>query len=311
MPLQHESSGSERRSSARIAETRENAPRSPTQGVDRYQSAAFRVAANGAAPVEQGVGTVRICIPRLVAAVVLLGAIVGSGTGRAGVSAQGGNSYVSSVYGYGLSWDPGVWAVVGSQAEGGLDTLLLGNAALLGVAQFTGNDAFAGDPAACLAAWIAGNLESPAIIDFTLVEGLTLPPALAGEAVGVFTFFNAEVNDGTLQFANYVECVELIPGEATLMVAFSVPLELYDAMRQDFAAVLATLTLPDTAGVGGGDEGEQDDGDDEAGADDGESLGGGGSGVNGNVYTSPSFGYTVTWASGRWSKRFPRTVSIN
>jgi hypothetical protein len=250
----------------------------------------------------------RMCVAIVRAATALLLAVMLSGGGLAAgrASQVSGDSYVSPTYGYSISWNAEFWTVSNESSSDGVDSLVLRLGDGVGNFYLTGLPA-AQDPADCLAAIASGRAESGDYPGYGEVRGRETPEAGPGGAGALFGYTLVTQSGDEIPLVQYLECRTLIPGEALLLITLEVIDEasLYEAALVLYDELIATLRLP--GGSQGEDEGEDetevDDEDEDEQPDEEEddrTTPRGESGVDGNVYTSPNFGYTISWDPAVW-----------
>jgi hypothetical protein len=236
-----------------------------------------------------------------------------------------GNRYESPTWGYTLEWDEDVWEVVEATSSRRRDRLhLRSDESELFV---DGLSDFAGDATECLAERIATLIDRATEAEpLQDDEGNVIEGEDDERAFAAFVFIGSiledepEADDETESVA-YIECRTLVPGEAVIQILHVAPVEAYPDEAVLVAELLETLTIP------AAEEGaEEDDGTDEeptevAGEEpteepteeaeeepteeateeaeeDGEAPGD--AGVDGDAYTSPTFGYTLEWDGEAW-----------
>jgi hypothetical protein len=154
-----------------------------------------------------------------------------------------GSTYRSPTFGYSLSWDD-TWSVVTESSADGSDLLQLNN----GVSDvyFRSYGDYTGDPAACVAS-IAEQL--PANAGWSNVEpmrtagGDPIAGGDAGRAYAVYTFGYA-AGGTTTDYAEYLECRAIVPGQSVLVVTQIAPLAAYPDQVEPMRTLLDRLMMP-------------------------------------------------------------------
>lgn len=219
----------------------------------------------------------------LLAAAALLGANVG------GAAAQlEGDTYANEEFDWSVSWDADVWEAEEGASSDAYELQLTSENSL---AFFSSGEDYEGDPAACIEAVIDGFTSTDGIEDVEPLEDDGAAGEDDGFAFATYTY-SAETSGGeTVDGVYYLQCQTLVEDEAVLLAEHVAPTSVYDAAAELFAEVLDNLDTPEIGGA---------DADDEATPED-EETPGAGAGVDGNTYTSPTFGYTVEWDEDDWT----------
>ena len=256
--------------------------------------------AGGETGVSEGAG-MRAMIARVVTALAFATVAVGAGGATAWATQGEGNSYVSPSFGYGLSWDPEVWEVSNEVSQDGVDSLVLQAGDGIITLILTGLPSNQ-DPVDCVASIAGSRLDNPDYPGYGLLEGRDQPAAGPGGAGAVFGYTLRASSGDDIPIIQYVECRPLVAGASVIAITLETvdDPDLYGAALALYAEVIGTLRVP-----GGGDSGTADD---DASSDERDEDDDGGqrstandrSGVDGNVYTSPTFRYTVTWDPAVW-----------
>jgi hypothetical protein len=251
---------------------------------------------------------------RVVSGVAIIAVLFSMGTATGRAAQVSGNEYVSPTYGYSISWNAEFWTPTNESSEDGVDSLVLRIGEGVGNFFLTGLPA-SQQPADCVAAIASGRAESGDYPGYGQVSGRETPAVGANGAGALFGYTLVTQSGDEVPLLQYVECRTLIPGEALLLITLEVidAEGLYEAALVLYADLISTLTLPggsgqqepapddEEEGQQQEEEPEQDDQQEEQDEDEPDSGGGDiASGVDGNVYTSPGFGYTVTWDPGLW-----------
>lgn len=224
-----------------------------------------------------------------------------------------GTSYTSPNFGYAFSWDDRDWTVYPdaevSQPDPPLDSLYL--EAETGNLYIYGYDGYDGDPSACL----QGESDyyendSEGVSDWTLAENADGDPiSKEGDdfAWGVFTLTYQNPDDENADPAtltDYIECRTLVPGQSILIIFASAPRAAYNDHIDLVQAVIDTIEIPEATPVSPTEEAtetaepterpETDVTPDATETTTTTTTTGDVEGLDGSVFTSPSFGFTVT-----------------
>lgn len=215
-----------------------------------------------------------------------------------------GNTYESPTYGFSVEWDEDVWTPnVDSRREADRDTLVLDLFELSGYVYVEAYEAYDGDPADCLAGASDELLDDPDVDDVEPYEDDD-GDVVEGEDGGVAFAAYAFDFDGTAAAA-YVECRTLVEDEAVLAVSLVTVDDDFEDGVGELADLLDTLDLgdADSTPTEEADETATPDEDETPTPDDDTA------GVNGDSYTSPTYGYTVEWDEDLWEVDEERTRS--
>lgn len=235
-----------------------------------------------------------------------------------------GTSYTSPNFGYAFSWDDRDWTVYPdaevSQTDPPLDSLYL--EAETGNLYIYGYDGYDGDPSACL----QGESDyyehdSEGVSDWTLAENADGDPiSKEGDdfAWGVFslTYQNPDdENADPVTLTDYIECRTLVPGQSILIIFASAPRAAYNDHIDLVQAVIDTIEIPEATPVTPTEEATDEPTAEATATETVEATTterpetdvtpdatktttttttGDVEGLDGSVFTSPSFGFTVT-----------------
>jgi hypothetical protein len=242
----------------------------------------------------------------------------GGGAADSGID---GSEYESPTYGYTLEWDDDVWEAdpdaelveYSDDVFEELDRLVLRSVDEFGSIWIEGKVAYDGDIDDCLDGEAEFLADEEGVEDFELAEdedGEELTGETDGDGVyGVYQVIYVDPDDEDeeeFELIDYVECRELVEGEAVLVITFvtGVP----DDFDDNIDLVLDVLDSIELADV---DEDEDEDVEDEetpeaeeddeetpeADEDDEDTAEGG---VDGNVYTGPTYGHGLEWDEDVW-----------
>ncbi len=225
-------------------------------------------------------------------------------TGEPGTGGIDGTTYTSPNHGFTVTWDD-AWEATETTGTGDFDELRLTSST--GGLSILSGSFYDGDPEACLAGEDAYfSTEDPNIQDWEPAidtEGDVVAGSSDGVAYGVFTFAYGGEDDGFIDLVDYIECRALTPGETSLEILASTTPDLYE---EHIAAVLEITNaiempegstpieqvepaLPDFAA---GSQPAAATPEAEA-TPATEPEPSGDSGLDGNTFTSPSFGFTL------------------
>lgn len=228
-------------------------------------------------------------------------------TEEPGTGGINGTVYTSPDHGFTVTWDE-AWEATETSGSGDINELRL-TSSTGGISILSGSF-YDGDPEICLAGEDAYfGTEDPNVEDWTPAvdaDGEAVAGSGDGFAYGVFTFAYGSEDDGYVDLVDYIECRSLIPGETTLEILASTTPDLYE---EHIASVLeitnaiempegadpvepAEPALPDFEGQSTPPVGTP--------ADEPRAEPSGDSGLDGNAFTSPSFGFTLD-VPGEWT----------
>lgn len=199
-----------------------------------------------------------------------------------------GNTYTGDAYDYVVTWDADVWEPTELDPADGYEGLRIASEASTGFVEvFEGYD---GDAVACL----EGTGDSLADIDG--VSGVRKStrldaPKTARDAEGaVYTYTYTSSSGDEIDFVEYIECRELVPGSVVFRFRVFTVADQYESELASYEDVIASFEL----GNGGGSN--NNDPEPEPTEESGNNGSGGDfEGVEGRVYTSPLYGFTLTW----------------
>ena len=212
------------------------------------------------------------------------------------------NTYTSPTYGYTVEWDEDVWEVDEAfTGSGDRDTLAL-NFGSSGYVLFEAYDAYDGDPEECLDGSSSETLDDRDVDDVEPYEdqnGVEVAGEIDGRVFAAYTFDF----DGT-PAAGLFECRTLVEDEAVLAMSLIAEENEFEDALDALAEVVDTIELQGDAGAAAGDDGTATPEDDETPTPDGDDSD---AGVNGDSYTSPTYGYTLEWDEDLWEADAERT----
>jgi len=202
-----------------------------------------------------------------------------------------GATYTSPTYGFGVAWNDTVWQADARIDEEGFDELELISAS--GTLYIWAGDVYNGDPAACLdgEAGFYEN-EDPAITDWAPAEdadGEPITGETSNSAYGVFTLtYTDQTEEGaeSVDLVDYIECRELVPGQAVMIVFATSTPEQYNDHIDDVLTVTNQIELggeadPTSTTPAATPEASPDASGDER------------TGLAGTSFTSPTFGFSL------------------
>ncbi len=180
-------------------------------------------------------------------AVVILaigaGFLGGGATFAAPAAGVAGNTFTSPTFGYTLTW-PDTWFVAEEKTDRS-DLVVVTNG--ITYAHFIGENAFAGNAQAALAAMVAVRARDDAVSNFQPLSdsaGNTIRGGDATRAFAAFTFTVTFENGNSVNLAEYVETRTLIPGRAVLIIFAYHPVEFWESERPLIDELLTGLVIP-------------------------------------------------------------------
>jgi len=164
------------------------------------------------------------------------------------------NAYTSPTYGFTVDWNDDVWDAEARIADDGLNELELISAT--GSLYIWSGALYEGDPAACL----QGESDfyendDRSVTDWAPAEDADGNP-IAGEtataAYGVFTltYTDQEEEDAeSVELVDYIECRELVPGEAVIVILATSTPDQYNDHVDDVLTITNQIVLAGEAGT--------------------------------------------------------------
>lgn len=219
---------------------------------------------------------------RALAAVLMIFGFLAGGAQAAAAqrdeSGVDGNVYTGENFDWSLEWDEDVWAVESEDSGGGSDSLILeavkGPFALVSFIASDDNE----DVEACLDFWFTSLHEGGGYDDVTEADALETLPVPDGGADVAYNYLDGGVT-------GYAQCRPIEGGDGILLLVLTTMPEAYENRLKVFADLIEGIEGVAQPDADAGDE------DDEA-ADEGAIAG---SGVDGETYTSPTYGYGLDW----------------
>jgi len=209
-----------------------------------------------------------------------------------------GSTYTSPNYGYTLSWDDETWTVPDggeiTDSSQGYDSLRLdGPNGLVYVYAWQG---YEGDASSCLEGESDYyETESEGVLDWEIATRANGDPITDADgeswAWGVYNLTYqdpADDNAEPRELTDYIECRELIPGEAILIIFASAERTSYNAHIEDVQSVIDTITI-DGDVVDDVTPTPEDIVDETPTPESDSDI----PGLDGSLFESPSFGYTI------------------
>lgn len=252
---------------------------------------------------------------RLMALLLLFGGMLGGIIRPAAAHAEpqriDGNTYNGLDYGWSLTWDEDVWGEPTDEHVDGTEYVSINTIGEpFAASRIVATNAFDGDVNACVTGWedFLRNAGSLRHIEATDVEnGIDLP---RDAAEGAYSY-DIKVDGTLVAFVEYVQCRPLSDGVNLVLTLSAMPSDYDDALPL-FADLAGGISLGDnesassttnsdseTGARPSNDPNASDDsshGDNEADASDVP----GGTGVDGNSYTSVNFDWSIEWDGRVW-----------
>jgi hypothetical protein len=260
---------------------------------------------------------IRGCRPFAVAimAVAMVAACLHPASAQDDESGVDDNTYTGPNYGWSVEWDEDVWEVAEEDNSDGADFLVLqtlDGESPVAYTRFYAVDDLFDDPDECAASWEDRIAEGEGNSGVEVTEEYDVPPPPRGGASATYTY-TFETEDGdTFDNVEHFQCQYLEEDGPLLIIwIFAEEADFEDAIPL-FEDLIDTVVIPeggspDEGSDEGADEGSDegsDEGTDEGedgGDDEGQDEGSADSGIDGNTYTSPTYGYTVEWDEDVWT----------
>jgi outer membrane protein assembly factor BamB len=159
-------------------------------------------------------------------------------------SAQSGNSYTSSTWGYSVTWDPNVWFVIAQDDPSQNADLLLSNG--VSYVNFAGTDGIAAPPL-CVTLF-ESNLQSQAeVSNIQDVNGADGKPIRSTDRDRSFVAksFTVTTQGQTINVTEYFECRTLVPLQSVLIIDhYVIPGDSYATEAPLVEELLKGVTIP-------------------------------------------------------------------
>ncbi|MGB3327802.1 MAG: hypothetical protein WBA46_02545 [Thermomicrobiales bacterium] len=167
-----------------------------------------------------------------------------------------GSTYTSPNFGYTFEWDDRTWTLSSdsevSQTDPVFDSLYL--QADTGNLYIYGYDGYDGDPAACL----QGESdyfqnEGKGVADWTMANNANGDPLTNEDATSAWGVFNLtytnpdDANANPRELTDYIECRTLVPGQSILIIFASAPRSAYNDHIDVVQAVIDTIQIPEAS----------------------------------------------------------------
>lgn len=221
---------------------------------------------------------------RAAAAVLMIAGFLAGGaraaaarTSDAGID---GNTYTGQYFDWSVEWDEDVWAEAHAVDKDDADmlmlTLLTAGGDILGAATLFATPSFSGDVGACTDDYDDVWLETrDSVSDVAETTEVDLPRAPRGQANAAYSYTMDFEDGSSLDLIDYVQCRTLIDGDAVLAAWVTARPGGYDRAVPEFQDLLEAVEVEEVA------ESTQ-------------------SGIDGDTYESPTYGFTVEWDDRIW-----------
>ncbi len=201
-----------------------------------------------------------------------------------------GDAYTSPVYDTRLTWDSS-WTVSDASSDGTTDSLTLADMTNVknakSIVRIDTSPNFAGDPNDCVSTAAANTKATSGVTDFALArtkDGSNVQSSTADFASAAYAFRQPDQNGVARNYVIYIGCYVIDPSKSGIEIVWLTEAGIYDKERESVSKLLGSLqtkmpislpdlNLPEPPVLPG---------------------------VEGSSYTSPSYGYQMTWDS-NWS----------
>ncbi|MCC6790890.1 MAG: hypothetical protein IT336_04345 [Thermomicrobiales bacterium] len=228
----------------------------------------------------RGYGTMR-----LIGLAVVLAILAGMGPNRASAAQGRGDSYTSPSFGFTVSWDDAVWEGEETDPAEGVQLASESSFAIIQAVEYEG------DAVDCVADSVTSIAGGDDVFDFGKAPKRLDRPATARDAEGeLFTYVNAEETE----IAMYVECRDIGADAVLLQSVLVTVADVYEDVVGEWEAVLGDIEIDDA-----GSSNSRDEDDDRRDDDNGSAQ----SGLDGDVYYMPDYGFSLTFDEDDWAAR--------
>lgn len=260
------------------------------------------------------------------------------------------NTYTGFNFDWSIEWDEDIWVEPSDDNTGGSDFLSLTSAddQPLALVTIFGIEAFSGDPDECATGYADELLSGrDNIEDVAEAEDLDLPRVPRDQANAAYTY-TLTTASGDVDAVDYVECQTLVEDEAVILAAVTTTPDDFDGAVEIFQDLLGDIEVGGGSSADNGDEDvtpesedeevtpedeeaeptrdillggdededvtpESDESDEDVTPESDEDNGtsSADSGIDGNTYESPTYGFTVEWDDSVWTPDEDRELVDN
>lgn len=237
--------------------------------------------------------TLSMRLSRVTVLLILLGGSLASAAGRVSAQELDGNEYTDEEYGWSVEYDDDFWTgeEVDEPTYRGLNLSFEAGFGTLAV-----YDNGETDPEVCLEATADDFAGSDVFTDFRPSRSIDPPETARDAEGGVFTTTYTS-DDVELPLVFYIECRAVDGG--TLNVQLAANEDAYEDSLPAFEELLAAIETGGGSSTRDDDTPETDDRDDTPEPDDDETPVAGAE-IDGDTFTEPGLGYSVTWDDQVW-----------
>ena len=225
-----------------------------------------------------------------------------------------GNTYTGPNFGWSVEWDEDVLEFAEEDNTGGVDFLLLktlDDETPAAFFRFFADDGLFADPEECVEGWGERTADVEGNEDVEVTEEYDVPPAPRGGASITYTYTWNNGAGRTFPNVEYYQC-QWIEEDGPLLSVWVFAEERYfeDAIPL-YEDLVETIVIPEPSRDASNENPNDDnggDGNDDSNEDQDSEIAA--SGLDGNQYLSPTYGFSVEWDDGIWTA-YPDAELIN
>lgn len=157
----------------------------------------------------------------------------------------GGNSYLSPIYGFRVSWDDRVWFVVQQEVDQEWDEIALSDGTAY--VYFSGGSGYDGQAQPCLDDSVRSLQRSQGIGNLTPLpgnDGQLVRSRTDDRAFAAYRYTYSFADGTTVDFVRYAECRTLVAGGSVIAIDVVAPAPAYDAEFPLAQDLISGLSLP-------------------------------------------------------------------
>lgn len=200
------------------------------------------------------------------------------------------NTFTGPNFGWSVEWDEDIWAFDDEDNSGGGDyfSLVTVEGEPFALSQFFGAEEFGGDPDECVSGWEDFISNRDAVSDVDEDTRVELPETPDDGANTAYTYVSEADNGTEFDLIEYVACQTLVEDEAVLIHTVITTQDDFEDLIPLIDDLAAEIILPDNT-RGRGDDEDEETPDTDA------------TGIDGNEYVGPNFGWELTWDDDIWT----------